>query len=231
MAGLAVALLLYAALSLAVRRPYATPLDFREATSPSYVLFLAATAVLVLAPLGPLPTIAPASVAWGYGAGVGFVAAPHLLGMARRDCLHQFEVRDLHPLATILPRELLFCGVALPAIAHCEEVVFRSALPVPWPAVPVLQWIVYQAGSRNDARASAVACLFLAALHQSSGGLGAVVGAHAAIQTLTGVLRSPGLFGGVFPLLEQARFRNFAPGWQKLAAQLVAAAALVSLAR
>ena len=231
MAGLAVALLLYAALSLVVRRPYATPLDFREATSPYYLLLLVAAAVLVLAVLGPLPVIAPASVAGGYAAGAAFVAAPHVLGLARRECLHQFEVRDLHSLSTVLPRELLLGGLALPAVALCEEVVFRSALPVPWPAVPVVQWLVYRAGPRNRAVDSAVACLFLAALHRATGGLGAVVGAHAAIQTLTGLLSSPGLFGGVFPLLDQARFRNLAPGWLKRTAELAAAAALVGLAR
>lgn len=231
MAGLGLAVLLYAAISLAVRRPYLTPLDFREATAPSYLLLLVAAAVLVLAAIGPLPVIAPVSVAGGYAAGALFVAAPHLLGIARRECLHQFEIRDLHSLRTIVPRELLLCAAAVPAIALCEEVVFRSVLPIPWPAVPLVQWLVYRTGARKGAVASAISCFFLAALHQASGGLGAVVGAHAAIQTLTGLLRSPGLFGGVFPLLEQARFRNFAPGWQKVAAELAAAAALVGLAR
>lgn len=229
--GLALALLLYAAISLAVRRPYATPLDFCEATAPSYLLLLLATAVLVLAALGPLPAIAPASFAWGYSAGAAFVAAPHLLGIARRECVHQFEIRDLYGLRTIVPRELLLCVVTFPAIALCEEVVFRDVVTAPWPAVALVQWLVYRAGARNGAVASAIACLFLAGLHQSSGGLGAVVGAHAAIQTLTGLLRSPGLFGGVFPLFEQARWRNLAPDGQLLVVELAAAAALVGLAR
>ena len=231
MAGLALAVLVYAAISLAVRRPFATPLDFREATAPSYLLLLVATAVLILASLDPLPVIAPVSVAWGYAAGTAFVAAPHLLGIARRDCLHQFEIRDLHGLRTIVPRELLLCGVTFPAIALGEEAVFRGVLLAPWPAVVLVQWLVYRAGGRNGAVASAISCLFLAGLHEASGGLGAVVGAHAAIQTLTGLLRSPGLFGGVFPLLEQARFKNLSPGWQKLCVELAAAAALVGLAR
>ncbi len=231
MVGLALAVFVYAAISLAVRRPYATPLDFREATAPSYLLLLVATAVLILASLDTLPLVAPVSVAWGYAAGTAFVAAPHLLGIARRECLHQFEIRDLHSLRTIVPRELLLCGVTFPAIALCEEAVFRGVLPIPWPAVALVQWLVYRAGGLKSAGASAISCLFLAGLHQASGGLGVVVGAHAAIQTLTGLLRSPGLFGSVFPLLEQARWRNVSPGWQKLSVELAAAAALVGLTR
>ncbi len=231
MAALALAVLVYAAISLAVRRPYATPLDFREATAPSYLLLLVATAVLILASLDPLPVIAPASVAWGYAAGTAFVAAPQLLGIARRDCLHQFEIRDLHGLRTIVPRELLLCGVTFPAIALSEEAVFRGGLPIPWPAIALVQWLVYWAGTRKGAFASAIACLFLAGLHQASGGLGAVVGAHAAIQTFTGLLRSPGLFAGVYPLLEQARWSNLSPGWLKPSVELAAAAVLVGLAR
>ena len=231
MAGLTLAVLVYAGISLAVRRPYPTPLDFRESTAPSYLLLIAATAVLVLCSLGPPPVIAPASFAWGYGAGAAFVAAPQLLGMARGECFHQFEIRDLHGLRTILPRELLLCGVAFPAIALCEEAVFRCVLPLPWPAVVLVQWLVYRAAARGGALACAISCLFLADLHEASGGLGAVVGAHAAIQTLTGPFRSPGLFAGVFPLLEQARLRNLSPGWQKLAIELAVAAAVVGLAR
>lgn len=231
MAGLALAVLVYAAISLAVRRPYTTPLDFREATAPSYLLLVLATAVLILYFPRPLPVIAPVSFAWGYAAGMAFVAAPHILGIARRECLHQFEIRNLHRMRAIVSRELLLCGVAFPAIALCEEVVFRGVRPAPWPAVALVQWTVYRAGARNGAVASAIACLFLAGLHEASGGLGAVVGAHAAIQTLTGLLRSPGLFGDVYPLLEQVRWRNFSPGWQKLAVELAAGAALVGLAR
>jgi membrane protease YdiL (CAAX protease family) len=231
MAGLVLALLLYASISVAVRRPYPTPLDFREATAPSYLLLLLAVAVLLLAALDPLPVIAPVSFARGYAAGAAFVAAPHLVGIARRECLHQFEIRDLHDLRTIVPRELLLCGFTFPAIALCEEVAFRGVLPSPWPAVALVQWLVYRTGARNGAGASAIACLFLAGLHQGSGGLGAVVGAHAAIQTLTGLLRSPGLFGGVFPLLEQVRWRNLSPGWQNRAVELAAGGALLGLAR
>ncbi len=229
MTGLAVALLLYAAISLVVRRPYPTPLDFRDVTAPSYLLLQLAVAVLVLAALAPLPAIPPVSFVVGYAAGAAFVAAPHLLGLARRECIHQFEIRDLHDLRTILPRELLLCGVVFPAIALAEEVVLRHTLPLPRPAVPLVQWLLYRAGGGKGAGASAIACLFLAGLYQTGGGLGAVVGAHAAVQTLTGLLQSPGLFGGVFPLLEQARWKNLSPGWQKLVAQLAAAATLVGL--
>jgi hypothetical protein len=231
MAGLAFALPLYAAISLVVRRPYQTPLDFRAATAASYQLLLLAVVVLVLVALAPLPVIGPVSFAWGYAAGAAFVAAPHLLGIARKECLHQFEIRDLYGLWSVVPRELLLVGVTFPAIALCEEVVFRGALPIPRPAIALVQWLVYRAGARNGAGEPAIACLLLAGLHQASGELGAVVGAHAAIQTLTGLLRSPGLFGGVFPLLEQARWRNLAPGWQKLAVALAAAGVLLGLAR
>jgi len=231
MAGLAFALLFYAAVSFVVRRPYQTPLDFRAATAPSYQLLLLAVVALVLVTLGPLPVIAPVSFAWGYAAGAAFVAAPHLLGIARKECLHQFEIRDLYGLWTVVPRELLLVGVTFPAIALAEEVVFRGVLPIPWPAVVLVQWLVYRAGARNGGLDSAIACLLLAGLHQASGELGAVVGAHAAIHTLTGLLRSPGLFGGVFPLLEQARLRNLSPGWQKLIVELAAAGVLVGLVR
>jgi hypothetical protein len=231
MTGLALAVLVYAAISLAVRRPYPTPLDFRESTAPSYLLLIVATAVLILCALDPLPAIAPASFAWGYAAGAAFVAAPQLPGLARRECFHQFEIRNLHGLRAILPRELLLCGLVFPAIAFSEEAVFRGVLPAPWPAVALAQWLVYRAGTRGGALPSAISCLFLAALHEASGGLGAVVGAHAAIHSFTGLLRSPGLFAGVFPLFEQARVRNLSPGWQRLAVELAVVAGVVGLAR
>jgi hypothetical protein len=230
MAGLVVALLFYAAISLAVRRPYQTPLDFRAAAAPSYQLLQLAVVVVVLAALDARPVVAPARFAWGYAAGAAFVAAPQVLGWARRECLHQFEIRDLHDLRTILPRETLLFGVTLPAIALAEETVLRGALPLPWPAIALAQWLTYRAAARSGAGASALACLLLAGLHRASGELGAVVGAHAAIQTLTGRLTSPGIFGDVFPVLAQLRWRNFSPGWQKLAIELTAALLLVGLA-
>ena len=231
MAGLAGALALYAAVSLSVRRPYPTPLDFRDATAPAYLLLLVAVAVLVLAILAPFPLIAPASFGWGYAAGLAFVGAPHLVGIARRECIHQFEVRDLHSLRSIVPRELLLCGLTFPAIATAEEVVFRGVLKLPEPAVAVAQWLVYVAGSRMGAGAAAIACALLAGLHEMTGSLGVVIGAHAAVQTLTGRLSSPGLFGGVYPLLEQAKWKSLSPGWQKAAVELAAGAMLIGLSR
>ena len=231
MAGLAIAVILYAAVSLAARRPSPTPLDFREVTAPAYLLLHVAVAVLALAILAPLPRISGPALAWGYAAGLAFVGAPHLVGIARRECIHQFEVRDLYPLVTILPRELLLCCATFPAIAACEEVAFRGVLGLPEPAVAAAQWLVYVAGSRTGVGAPLIACAFVAALHQQTGSLGVVIGAHAAIHTLTGRLRSPGLFGTVYPLLEQAKWKHLAPGWRKAAVELGAGALLIGLAR
>ncbi len=231
MAGLAIALVLYAAVSLSVRRPYATPLDFLAATAPGYLLLQMAVAVLMLAILLPLPTLVPSFVGGGYAAGLAFAAAPHVLALARRESIHQFEIKELYSLRSIVPRELLLCAVTFPAIAAAEEVVFRGVVRLPAPAVALVQWLVYVAGARRGAGASAVSCIFLAALHQTTDSLGAVIGAHAAIQTLTGSLRSPGLFGAVYPLFEQARWRSLSPAWQKVATELAAGAALVALFR
>jgi hypothetical protein len=231
MAGLALALLLYAVVSLSVQRPYQTPLDFRAATAPSYLGLLVAIAVLILAAVAPAPAIGVSSVAWGYAAGVAFVAAPQIVGIARRECVHQFEIRNLHGPREVVARELLLVGAVFPLIALCEEVVLRSALPLPKTAVPLLQWILYRASTRGRAVETAVACLFLAGLDQAVDDLGVVVGAHAAIQTLTGRLSSPGLFGDAYPLLSQLRFRSLSPRWQTAVAEIATAALLVGLAR
>jgi hypothetical protein len=214
-----------------VRRPFLTPLDFRAATAPTYQLLQLAMVVLVLAALGPLPSLAPASLAWGATAGAAFVAAPLLVGVARGECLHQFEIRDLHGLATILPRNALLVAATVPAIALAEEAVFRGALAMPWPAIAIAQWLWYAGRSRERAGATALACLFLAGLHAASGDLGLVVGAHAAIQALTGRLASPGLFGDAYPVLEQVGVRHLAPALHRLGLQLAAAAVLVGLLR
>lgn len=231
MAGLALAVLLYAALSLAVRRPYQTPLDFRAATAPSYQLLQVAVAVMVLASLDARPDVAPSTFALGCAVGAAFVAAPHVVGIARRECLHQFEIRNLHPLRAIVPRDVLLFGVTIPAIALCEETVLRLALPLPWQAVPLVQWLLCRASGRATPGASALACLLLAGLHGVSGNLGLVVGAHAAIQALTGRLTSPGIFGDVFPLLQQVRLRNLSPARLTLAAELAAGVAVVAFTR
>ena len=229
-AGVVVGLVVYAAVSLLIARPSATPLDFLAATAPAYLLLQVAVAVFVLAILTPFPANSPVAFGWGYGMGLAFVAAPQLVGIARRECIHQFEIRNLYPLSSILPRDLLLCAVVFPIIAACEEVVFRGILKVPEPAVAVAQWLVYWAGSRTGAGGPAIPCAFLAALHQRADSLGTVVGAHAAIQTLTGRLRSPGLFGGVYPLLEQAKWKDLGLNWRKVVVELAAGALLVGLA-
>ena len=231
MVALAIAIVLYAVVSLAVRRPSATPLDFRETTAPAYLLLQVAVTILILVILGPPPAIKPTALALGYAAGLVFVGAPHLVGIARRECIHQFEIKDLYPMWTILPRELLLCGVAFPAIATCEEVAFRGAVHLPEPAVVAAQWLVYLAGSKTGVGAPLISCIFLAALHEWTGSLAVVIGAHAAIQTLTGRLRSPGLFGAVYPLLEQAKWKNLAPDWRSMAVELGVGAVLIGLWR
>jgi len=230
LARLFVGLVLYTVVSVFVRHPSLTPLDFLEATAATYLLLQVTVAIFILAILAPLPVISVRAFAWGYVAGLAFVASPHLVGIARRECIHQFEIRNLYRLSSILPRELLLCGVTFPAIAACEEVVFRGILEVPEPAVAVAQWLVYWAGSRSGVSGPALSCAFVAALHQRTGLLGAVIGAHAAIQTLTGRLRSPGLFGRVYPLLEQAKWRDLGPAWRKTAVELAVGAVLVWLA-
>ena len=229
-ARLIIALVLYTAVSLSVRRPSPTALDFLDATAPGFLLLQVAVAVLVLAILAPFPVITAAALGWGYAAGLAFVGVSHLVGIARRECIHQFEIRNLYPMGSILPRELLLCGVAFPAIAICEEVVLRGVLHAPEPAVAAAQWLVYLAGSRTGLGGSVTSCVFLAALHERTGSLGVVVGAHAALQTLTGRLRSPGLFGSVYPLLEQAKWKNLAPSWRKAAVELAAGAFMIALA-
>jgi membrane protease YdiL (CAAX protease family) len=229
--GLVIALVLYAAVSLTVRRPSPTPLDFRDVTAPAYLLLQVAVAVLVLALL-PIPYEVDAiGLARGYAAGLAFVGAPQLVGIARRECIRLFEINYLYPVSSILPRELLLCAATFPAIAVCEEVALRGVAPGPEAAVAAAQWLVYLAGSRTGVGAPAIACAFLAALHQRTGSLEVVIGAHAAIQTLTGRLRSPGLFGAVYPLLEQAKWKNLAPAWRQAAVELGAAALLIGLAR
>jgi hypothetical protein len=231
MVPLAIAVVLYTVVSLAVRHPSPTPLDFRDVTAPAYLLLHVAVAVLVLVILAPLSTINATALAWGYAAGLAFVGAPHLVGVAWRECIHQFEIKDLYPMWVIVPRELLLCGVTFPAIAACEEVAFRGVMHLTEPAVAALQWLLYLAGSRAGARAPLIACVFLAALHGRTGSLAVVIGAHAAVQTLTGRLRSPGLFGAVYPLLEQAKWKNLAPGWRTVAVELGAGALLVAFSR
>lgn len=229
-AGLVIGFVVYTAVSLLIARPSATPLNFLAATVPGYLVLQMAVAAFVLAILTPFRTISLVAFGWGYAVGVAFVAAPQLVGIARRECIHQFEIRNLYPLSSLLPRELLLCAVIFPAIAACEEVMFRGILKVPEPAVAVVQWLVYWAGSRTGAGGPAIPCAFLAALHQRTGSLGTVIGAHAAIQTLTGRLRSPGLFGGVYPLLEQAKWKDLGSDWRKGAVELAAGALLVWLA-
>ena len=231
MFGLVIALGLYTTVSLAVRRPSPTPLDFRDVTAPAYLLLHVAVAILVLAASVPLPGIDAAALAWGYTAGLAFVGAPHVIGIARRKCIHQFEIKDLYPMWTILPRELLLCSATFPAIAACEEVAFRGVVDLPEQAVAAVQWLVYGAGSRTGVGAPLIACAFLAALHQRTGSLAVVIGAHVAIQTLTGWLRSPGLFGAVYPLLEQAKWKNLGPGWRKAVVELAAGPVVIGLSR
>lgn len=226
---LSIALVLYLVVSAAIRRPFPTPLDFQAVTAPGYLMLQVAVAVLVLAILAPLPDINPAAVGWGYAAGLAFVAAPNLVGLARRQCIYQFEIRDLYTLWSILPREMLLCGATFPAMALCEEVIFRGTLHLPEPAVAALQWLVYLAGSRTRVGGLAMSCAFLAALHTRTGSLGVVIGAHAALQTLTGRLRSPGLFGGVYPLLDQLKWKNLEPGWLKAVIEALTGAVLVGL--
>jgi membrane protease YdiL (CAAX protease family) len=227
---LVAALVLYAGVSTVVRRPYATPLDFRDVTAPAYLFLQVAVAVLVLAVLPPALPIVPASVAYGYVAGLAFVAAPALAAIVRREWIHQFEVRDLHSLRMVLPREALLCLVAIPAIATCEEVFFRGVLGRPEPAVMAAQWLTCRAAGVRAGPAASV-CGFLAVLHYTTGSLGLVIGAHAAVQTLTGHVRSPGLFSGLYALFEQARSRSLGPTWQRAALELASGAAIVLLAR
>lgn len=229
-AGRVVVLLLYAGVSLCVRRPFATALDFRHATGPGYLLLLAAVAVLVLAILAPFPAMTAVELGSGYALGLAFVIVPQLIGIARRECIHQFEIWNLYPMRSILPRELLLCVVTFPAIAAAEEVVFRGILWIPELAIAAAQFLLYLTGSRTAAPNLAISCAFLATLHWRTGSLGLVIGAHAALQTLTGRLRSPGLFGGVYPLMEQARWKSLAPAWRDTVLEAVTGALLVALA-
>jgi len=153
MVPLAIAAVLYTMVSLAVRHPSPTPLDFRDVTAPAYLLLRVAVAVLVLAILAPPSTLNATALAWGYAAGLTFVGVPHLVGISRRECIQQFEIKDLYPVWTIVPRELLLWGVTFPAITACEEVAFRGVVHLPEPVVAAAQWLVYLAGSRTGVSA------------------------------------------------------------------------------
>jgi membrane protease YdiL (CAAX protease family) len=227
--GLLVALAVYTVISLRVGRPSPTPLDFLAATAPSYGLLQVAVAVLVLSLLGSRVPFEPLAAAWGYGAGLAFVAAPQLVGIARRECLHQLEIRGLYPARSLVLRDLAFCCVTVPAIATCEEVVLRGIVRLPEPIVVVGQFLLCLAAAPGRALGSAVACAFLGLLHHETRSLSLVIGAHAAIQTLTGRLGIPGLFGAVYPLLEQAGWRNLAAPWQPAVLEMATAALLLRL--
>ncbi|PYM49460.1 MAG: hypothetical protein DME14_08570 [Candidatus Rokuibacteriota bacterium] len=66
MVPLVIAVVLYTVVSLAVRHPSPTPLDFRAVTAPAYLLLHVAVAVLVLVILAPLSTLNATALAWGY---------------------------------------------------------------------------------------------------------------------------------------------------------------------
>jgi hypothetical protein len=223
--GLVVAAAVYAAVSLRVRHPAPTPLDFRAATAPAYAMLQVATAVLVLTLIAPPLALEPAALVRGYAAGLAFVAAPQIVGIARRECLHQAEVLDLHPSrVSIALRDLLQGAVTLPTLAACEEVVLRGLVAVPEPIVVAAHALVCLLASRRYPWGTVAACAFLGLLHSATGSLALVIAAHAAVQTFTGRLRLPGLFGRVFPLLEQAGWRNLGPAWLGLTAEAAAAA-------
>ena len=228
-AGPVFALVVYAVATSVARRPALTPLDFLAATSPGYLGLQAALAVFVLALVVPYRTISVRDAVLGYAVGVVFVIAPYAVGIARRESFHQFEVRDLYPRGTIVRREALLCAIAVPVIAACEESAVRGVVRVPEAVVFVVQWLLYAAGSRSRATRALLPCALLALLHQRTGSLGLVIGAHAAIQTLGGRLRSPGIFGDVYDLLAQAQWRDLGPRWMRVAVELAVGAAVVAL--
>jgi len=226
--GLVVAAVAYAVVSLRVRHPAPTPLDFRAATAPAYGMLQVATALVVLTLIAPPFELAVGAAIRGYAAGLAFVVAPQIVGMARRECLHQAEVLDLHPSRwSIALRDLLLAAVTFPALAACEEVVLRGLVALPEAVVVAIHALLCLLASRRYPWGTVAACAFLGLLHATSGSLALVIGAHAAIQTFTGRLRLPGLFGQVFPLLEQAGWRNLGPAWLGLTAEAVTAALVV----
>jgi hypothetical protein len=225
MLPLAGALVVYALVSLRVPRPYPTPLDFRAATSPFFALLQVSLAVLIAAQ-APLPEADLAAAGRGYLAGLLFVLGPQLVGIARRECIHQFEVKELYRPAEVAAREAVACFLAFPAIAACEEILLRGTVRAPEPAIAAVQFLLGLAASRARVFDLAVACALLAALHWRTGSLALVIGAHAAVLTMTGRPGTPGLFSAVYPLLLQARWKCLSPAWQTGAAQVAVAAAV-----
>ena len=230
MVGALAAAGIYLTATRLVPRPRPTPLDFLAATAPGYLCFLVAVASTAIAVSASVLTIPLQGVAWGYAVGVLFSTLPIGLAIVRREWIHQFEIKDLYSLRQIVPREILLCAVVIPAIAVCEELIFRTALPLPTVVVVVVQWLVYTAGSRSGWRRTVTPCAFLAALHFVTGSLGIVIGAHAAMQTLGGRLRSPGIFSDVYPLLEQAKSRTLGPDWEIAVVEGLCVLAVAALA-
>src|SRR2546426_8637798 len=76
MIPLAIAVLLYTLVSLAVRHPSPTPLDFRDVTAPAYLLLHVAVARPVLVILAPLSTLNPTALPRGYAGASPFWAGP-----------------------------------------------------------------------------------------------------------------------------------------------------------
>jgi hypothetical protein len=117
--------------------------------------------------------------------------------------------------------------VTFPALATCEEVVLRGVPAWPEPLVVAVHALVCLLASRRYPWGTVTACAFLGLLHSATGSLAVVIGGHAAVETFTGRLRFPGLFGQVFPLLEQAGWRNLGPAWLGLTAEAAAAAVVL----
>lgn len=226
MAAVAVAVAAYALVGLPVRRPAPTPLDFRAIVSPSWVLFQVAVAVMMFAVLPPLPAIDPAGAWRGFAAGLAFVGAVHLPAILRGECVHQFEVRNLYSAGGVLRGEAA-AGIAILAASASQEMVLRGVVRAPEWAVASIQFVLCLPSSRRAVAAVAVACAFVAGIHAATGSLGCAIGAHAGIQALAGWLRPPGIFAAVYPLLEQARWKNLGPAWHRWLAAAAAGGALI----
>lgn len=222
--SLLLALALYVLVSVSVPLPRPTPLDFRSIAGLPFVLLQLAMATILLVLAGRAVQIAPADFALGYAAGTAWTLAPYLLSPRR--CTHQFEVRNLYPFSEVAGRELLVLAVAVPAIALCEETLLRGAGLPAWVPFAAQAALCLPRG-RRDPIGVVLACGVLAALHATTGSVSVAAGAHAAILTFAGRLRSPGVFGAVYPLFEQARLRDLSPAWRAKAVEIAAGILLV----
>jgi len=219
-AVLALAGFLYGGASFCVPRARKDALDFPAATGPRFMGLCAGVALTTSALVGFPESAETGAVLRGWIAGAMFVAVPQGLAVLRRRFAHQWEVAGFCSVRSIMVRNMAMALLVFPAVALCEQTLLRGAWPVPGPAAVGLQWILLFPRGRRSAVEGVIPCAFMGGLHMATGSVWMVIGAHAALQTLTGRLGTAGLFGDAYALGEQINWRNLCPAWQQALAEV-----------